>query len=115
MSFPATVRSAAGSFRDVVTDVSPSGFFLQADRHRLRPGERVRVSFSLPVEGRLVPLEVEGVVARVVKDAMHRTKGIGIQITRPSPRVVQTIEGYLAQRDHLRGEDEGTMEGDDQG
>jgi len=95
--------------------VSPSGFFLQADRHRLRAGERVRVSFSLPVGARIVPLEVEGVVARVVKDSMHRTKGIGVQITRPSPRVVQTIEGYLAQRDQLTGQDDGAMEGDDQG
>ena len=81
----------------MVTDVSASGFHLKAEGRSLRRGERVRVAFSLPVAGRLVPLEVEGTVARVEHDALKRIKGVGIHLTRPSPRVVLTLEGYLAQ------------------
>ena len=110
MTFPATVKAAGGTFRDVVTDVSASGFHLKAEGRSLRRGDRVRVAFSLPVAGRLVPLEVEGTVARVERDALKRIKGAGIHLTRPSPRVLQTIEGYLAQLTHGLG----GAEGDDQ-
>lgn len=112
VSLPATVKTRGGTFRDVITNVSLSGIHLQADHGSLRPGDRVRVAFSLTVAGHLVPLEVEGSVARVERNAAKRVKGVGVRLTRPSPRVVQTIEGYLAQLDPGRGTHPGT-EGDD--
>lgn len=99
VSLPATVTVAGKKMRDVVTNVSPSGIYLEADRHRFRPGERIRVAFSLPISGKLVPVTVDGRVARVVRDTLHRTKGIGVELISPPPNVTETIETYLAVRD----------------
>jgi hypothetical protein len=99
VSFPATVSAGGRSVRDVVSDVSPTGLYLAADRHRFRPGERVRVSFSLPVGGRLVPVTVEGRVARVVRDALHRTRGIGVALLSPPAAALETIEAYRRAQD----------------
>lgn len=96
VSFPATVTVGGRRIRDVVSNVSPTGLYLQADRHRFRPGDRVQVSFSLPVRGRLVPVTVKGRIARVVRDALHRTKGIGVELLSPPESAIATIEAYLA-------------------
>ncbi|RMG15797.1 MAG: PilZ domain-containing protein [Deltaproteobacteria bacterium] len=101
VSFPATVRAAGGTFRDAVTNVSLTGLYLQAQAHRMRPGERVEVAFSLPVGGRLVPVKLVGRVARVVKDSVHRVKGIGVEFVRPSPQALATLDAYVAERDRF--------------
>lgn len=98
VSFPASVKTGDRVFRDVVTNVSPSGFFLSAERQHFRPGERARVAFSLPLGTRLVPLDVEVQVVRVERDATHRVRGIGVKMIRPSAKVIETLEAYTALR-----------------
>ncbi len=101
VSFPATVKCGGRTFRDAVTNVSRTGLYLQADRHRFRPGERVEISFSLPLRGKLVPLRLMGRVARVEKDPLHRVRGIGVAFERPPPSAVATVEAYLEERERL--------------
>jgi hypothetical protein len=103
VSFPATVSVAGRKVRDVVSNVSPTGLYLEADRHRFRAGERIRVSFSLPLTGRLVPVSVEGRVARVVRDALHRTKGIGVELIAPSETALEAIQQYVSTREAMLG------------
>ncbi len=95
VSLPATVRAGTRSYRDVVTDLSLTGLFLQAETERLRAGERVWIAFSLPVGERTIPVEVDGVIARVVKDMIHRTKGMGVRFVRPRASAVDAIEAFL--------------------
>ena len=101
VSFPATVRCGGRTFRDAVTNVSRTGLYLRADRHRFRPGERVEISFSLPLRGKLVPLRLLGRIARVEKDPLHRVRGIGVALERPPPAAVATVEAYLEERERL--------------
>ncbi|MDF1565103.1 MAG: PilZ domain-containing protein [Deltaproteobacteria bacterium] len=103
VSIPATVRAGSRAYRDVVTDLSLTGLFLQAATERPRIGERIRVSFSLPVgDERAIPLDVDGEIARVVKNMANRTKGLGVRFIRPKPAVTEAIQAYL-------GSDDGTL------
>lgn len=98
VSIPATVRASGKTYRDTVSNVSPTGLYLEAEGNVLRIGERVSISFSLPIGDRVVPIDVDARVARVVKDATKRTKGLGVELIKPKDSVLRAFEEYMEQR-----------------